>query len=149
MKRVLGRIVGIVVVLLVLIQFVPYGRSHENPPVTGEPTWDSPRTRELAKRACFDCHSHETSWPWYASIAPISWLVQHDVDEGRDHLDFSAWDQGARHADDAAEEVEDGEMPPAIYLLGHPQARLDESERAALVQGLRATFGERRRGRDD
>jgi hypothetical protein len=65
-----------------LVQLVPYGRDHSNPPATGEPTWDAPETRALAKQACFDCHSNETEWPAYASIAPVSWLVQRDVNEG-------------------------------------------------------------------
>lgn len=69
--------------LLLAIQLVPYGRDHSNPPGRTEPSWDSPATRELARRACFDCHSNETEWPAYASIAPASWLAQYDVDEGR------------------------------------------------------------------
>jgi hypothetical protein len=63
----------------VLIQLVPFGRDHTNPVVTAEPRWDSPVTRELADRACFDCHSNETEWPWYAGVAPVSWLVYRDV----------------------------------------------------------------------
>jgi len=70
-KHLLGVLVG----LLVVIQFVPYGRAHTNPPVAQEPIWDSPQTRELARRACFDCHSNETMWPWYSNIAPISWIA--------------------------------------------------------------------------
>jgi hypothetical protein len=54
---------------LLAMQLVPYGRAHTNPPVTGEPTWDAPGTRALAKQACFDCHSNETEWPAYAHIA--------------------------------------------------------------------------------
>jgi hypothetical protein len=54
------------------IQLVPYGRDHTNPPGTGEPSWDTPATRALAKQACFDCHSNETEWPAYASVAPVS-----------------------------------------------------------------------------
>jgi hypothetical protein len=65
--------------LVALIQAVPYGRAHSNPPVVSEPAWDSPRARELAVRACFDCHSNETVWPWYSNIAPVSWLIQSDV----------------------------------------------------------------------
>src|SRR5574340_945670 len=78
-------IVATLVVLagFLLIQLVPYGRNHTNPPVTGEPRWDSPQTRALAARACFDCHSNETKWRWYSNIAPISWLIQRDVDSGR------------------------------------------------------------------
>ena len=58
---------------VVVMQLVPYGRDHSNPPVTAEPNWDSPETRALFKRACFDCHSNETVWPWYAYVAPFSW----------------------------------------------------------------------------
>ena len=68
---------------LLAIQLIPYGRAHANPPVLAEPAWDSPATRDLAVRACFDCHSNETVWPWYSNIAPVSWLVQRDVDGGR------------------------------------------------------------------
>ncbi|MRR33844.1 hypothetical protein EG829_03970, partial [bacterium] len=63
----------------IFIQAVPYGRNHDNPPVVREPNWDSPETRGLAKRVCFDCHSNETVWPWYTWVAPVSWLVYRDV----------------------------------------------------------------------
>jgi Haem-binding domain len=137
--------------VLLLIQVVPYGRNHSNPPVTGTPSWASPRTRELAQRACFDCHSHETRWPWYASIAPVSWRIQHDVDEGRSHLDFSAFDHPQQDARDAAEEVEKGDMPPFDYRWMHAEARLTDEERTELVRGLTSMFGRRERGagRDD
>ena len=59
---------------LLLIQAVPYGRNHNNPPVNREPGWDSPNTRAITKRACFDCHSNETIWPWYTWIAPFPGL---------------------------------------------------------------------------
>ena len=83
---------GIVVVMGLLIQVIPYGHDHTNPPVVNEPNWDSPQTREITKRACFDCHSNETVWPWYSNIAPVSWLVYRDVSDGREHLNFSEWD---------------------------------------------------------
>ena len=73
---------------LLVIQLIPYGREHSNPAVVSEPPWDSPATRAFAVTACFDCHSNETEWPWYSNIAPMSWLVQRDVDEGRQHLNF-------------------------------------------------------------
>ncbi len=79
-------------VALAAIQFVPYGRDHTNPPVTASPAWDSPRTEQLVRAACYDCHSNETVWPWYSSVAPASWLLQRDVDEGRDHMNFSEWE---------------------------------------------------------
>ena len=127
--------------LFALIQLVPYGRAHHNPPVRREPPWDRPETRELAARACFDCHSNEVRWPWYSHVAPASWLVQHDVDEAREHLNFSEWDRPQKEADDAAEEVEEGEMPLWYYLPAHPEAALSDGERRQLVAGLQATIG--------
>lgn len=85
-----GLIVGVVV--FALIQLVPYGRDHDNPPVTQAPEWDSVRTEQLAVDACYDCHSNETEWPWYTNIAPMSWLIQRDVDGGREELNFSEMD---------------------------------------------------------
>ena len=127
--------------LLALIQLLPYGRDHTNPPVVAEPAWDSTETRELAVRACFDCRSNETVWPWYSNIAPMSWVLQRDVDEGREHLNFSGW-QREQEGEEAAETVDEGTMPPGNYLLTHPEARLDDVENAALIAGLGATFGE-------
>lgn len=136
-QRVLVGLVGAVVI----IQLVPYGRAHANPPVVSEPVWDSPRTRELAERACFDCHSNETVWPWYSNVAPVSWLVQHDTDEGRAVLNLSEWNRPQEDAGEAGETVRDGEMPPAIYLPTHPEARLTDTERDELARGLDATLG--------
>jgi hypothetical protein len=133
-------------VLLVAIQLVPYGRATYNPPVVSEPAWDSAETRDLARRACFDCHSHETRWPWYARIAPVSWLVQHDVDEGRHELNFSDWAHPGEEAGEAAESVAEGEMPPRPYLMLHGEARLTAGERQALMAGLQRTIGGREGG---
>ena len=83
-KRSLGLGALAVLAVLVAIQFVPYGRAHDNPPPVQEPRWDSARTRALAEVACFTCHSNETRWPWYSHIAPASWLVQRDVEQGRE-----------------------------------------------------------------
>ena len=142
MKRALQILVGLVL-LFGLIQLVPYGRAHTNPPVTGEPAWDSPRTRELAVRACFDCHSNQTTWPWYSHVAPISWFLQNHVDGGREHLNFSQWDAKApqRAAKHAAREVRGGDMPLSTYTWMHPAARLTDAERDELAKGLIATFG--------
>ena len=125
-----------------VIQLVPYGRDHTNPPVAGEPIWDAPATRALAKQACFDCHSNETEWPAYASIAPASWLVQHDVDEGRAVLNFSEWTRPQKDAKEAPKEVREGEMPPTAYKLIHAHARLDAADLDRLAQGLTQTLGQ-------
>lgn len=129
------------IALLVVAQLVPYGRATTNPPVVAEPRWDSPITRDLARRACFDCHSNETEWPLYSRIAPVSWLVAHDVLEGREMLNFSEWQRPQEEAGEAGETVTEGEMPPWIYTVMHPEARLSDAERAALVKGFAATIG--------
>lgn len=145
MRRLMFRIIRTVllagIVLLVAAQMIPYGRSRTNPPVVAEPRWDSPMTRDLARRACFDCHSNETEWPWYSRVAPVSWLVAWDVQEGRAVLNVSEWQRPQEEAREAAETVTEGEMPPRLYTLMHAHARLSDSERAALVSGLTATLG--------
>jgi hypothetical protein len=128
--------------LAVLIQLLPYGRDHGNPPVVAEPLWDSARTRELAVAACFDCHSNETKWPWYSNIAPISWKIQSGVDSGRDELNYSDFDAANEHFADSAQSVRDGEMPPGDYKLLHAGARLSAAEKQELIDGLVATFGD-------
>jgi hypothetical protein len=130
-------LIGIVAlaVLALLIQIIPYGHDHTNPAVVEEPNWDSPQTRELAQRACFDCHSNETVWPWYSNIAPVSWLIYHDVSDGRQHLNLSEGG-GQSSANEIRRVLQSGEMPPANYLLLHPEARLTDQERQALIDGL-------------
>jgi mono/diheme cytochrome c family protein len=127
--------------LLVAIQFIPYGRNHTNPPVTAAVAWDSRATESLVRGACFDCHSNETRWPWYSHVAPASWLVQSDVNEGRTKLDFS--EGNLKEIDEVEEVVSEGEMPPWFYRLAHREAWLSAEEKQALVNGLRATFADR------
>ncbi len=139
---VIGTIVG-VIILALAIQLVPYGRDHTNPPVQAEPQWNSPETRALAQRACFDCHSNQTVWPWYSNIAPLSWLIQHDVDAGRRTLNFSEWNRPRREEEGVTRVIESGRMPPAYYILLHPSAYLSSQETQALIQGLNATVAQR------
>jgi hypothetical protein len=134
-------VVGLVVVAFVIIQLVPYGHNHTNPPVVAEPPWNAPQTRALAMRACYDCHSNETVWPWYTNVAPVSWLVQRDVDEGRRKLNFSIWDPPPRAPRGLARTIQQGQMPPSYYTLIHPEAQLSQPETQALIQGLEATLG--------
>ena len=144
----LARALGIVGGLLLAIQLVPYGWNHTNPAVVAEPKWDTPRTRELFFRACADCHSNATKWPLYSRIAPVSWLVYNDVQEGREHLNISEWNRPQKDADEASEKLQEGEMPLPIYLPLHPEARLSPAEKADLVAGLAATLGTEGAGRD-
>ena len=136
-----------------LIQLVPYGRDHSNPKAGNRVAWNAPETEALARRACFDCHSNQTVWPWYASVAPISWRVQSHVDEGRETLNFSdfrAGDHNVTHAaGKASREVLHGDMPPADYLLAHPLARLNPAERKVLIEGLKATFAQFAKSKQD
>ena len=104
--------------------------------MTEEAPWPSDRAREIAVTACHDCHSKETDWPVYSYVAPMSWLVRHDVEEGRDVLNFSTWDRGEQEADDAAEAVEEGEMTPSQYTRLHPDARLSDEEEQILIDAL-------------
>ena len=145
----IGKALVVLGAALVLIQLVPFGRDHKNPPVTGTPQWDSPRTEELFNRACRDCHSNETVWPWYSSVAPVSWLTSLDVNIGRKKFNVSEWGrEGMNKGDEAAEETREGKMPPWFYLPAHPEAKLTPSEKDELAKGLAATFGEEKKETD-
>ena len=141
------RIVLGLVIVLAGIQLIPVWLWQKNPPVSREPTWDSPETRALARGACFDCHSNQTAWPLYARVAPVSWLVTWDVLKGRDELNFSAWGVARREggevkgAEDAAKQIREGEMPPGLYAMMHAAARLDDATRTRLIRGLQASLG--------
>lgn len=122
--------------LLFLIQLVPYGRSHANPPVTRAARWPSGPGRKLAETGCYDCHSNLTDWRWYSNVAPSSWLVQHDVEDGRGALNFSEWDRPQPDAGELAAQVSSGEMPPLQYTLIHRSAKLSSAEKEQLVTAI-------------
>ena len=130
-----------IVIAAILIQFIPYGHTHTNPPQTKEPPWDSPETRELIHRACFDCHSNATTFPWYSNVAPVSWLLQRDVNGGRSHLNFTEWDRPQKHAKDVAQQVKQGDMPPWFYLPMHPAARLTAAQKQMVIDGAEKSLG--------
>ncbi|HOC44616.1 MAG TPA: heme-binding domain-containing protein [Thermoanaerobaculales bacterium] len=143
MRRTILILVGALIVILIAIQLVPVDRS--NPPVVAD-FEEPPAVRAVLRASCYDCHSHETSWPWYSRVAPVSWLVAHDIEEGRDHLNFSMWgsyDQKrrAKLAEEMWEEVEEGAMPLKMYLLAHPDARLSEAAKATLRDWSLASHG--------
>jgi exonuclease VII small subunit len=130
--------IGVLLGVGVLIQFVPVERT--NPPVVREVRWDSEATRTQARTSCYDCHSNETVWPWYSNIAPASWLIAKDVNEGREHLNFSQWDQPNEDLEAITQLIEDGEMPLEKYLALHGEARMDAAAQSAFIQGLTATL---------
>ena len=128
---------GLMVIgVLVAIQFAPVTTA--NPPLESDiPT--SLEVKVVLRRACYDCHSHETVWPWYSQIAPISWLIARDVQEGRAEVNFSTWNrystqQQVKKLKESWEEVVEGEMPPWFYLPIHRDARLLPEDRALLRQ---------------
>jgi hypothetical protein len=121
--------------LLTALQLVPVDRS--NPRVETEISAPDP-VRQILRKACYDCHSHETRWPWYAYVAPVSWYVHHDVEHGREHLNFSAWNRyDAKEQrelfEEIDEEVSERSMPLPIYVSLHAEARLTNAERRALT----------------
>jgi hypothetical protein len=125
---------GVLMISLMAIQLVPVNRT--NPPVETEVP-ASVEVRSILRRACYDCHSNETVWPWYSRIAPISWLIARDVREGREELNLSTWNryttkQQLKKLKDSWDEVAEGEMPPWMYLPPHPDARLSADDRTAL-----------------
>lgn len=144
MKRIL--VVGTVMFVLVfgLLQLVPYGWKKTNPPVTAEAPWPSGEAAQIARTSCYDCHSNETEWPAYSYVAPMSWLVRRDVDDGRAALNFSEWDEEqAEEAEEAEDKVEDGEMPLPNYVRIHSDARLTDEEAGILLDAIeRMTEGE-------
>ena len=137
--------VAVVLVAFGLIQLVPY--RVDNPPVNHEPAWDSPRTRELAVAACFNCHSNQTATYWWEDIAPLSWWITSHVNSGRARLNFSECTRsgsgGGFGEGRAGESVLNGRMPPNYYTwLGlHSEAKLTSRQRQELAAGLETTLG--------
>ena len=128
------------IALFALIQLIPFGRAHDDPPVTKQPAWDSAQTQVLFSRACGDCHSNETTWPWYSNVAPVSWLVTNDVNGGREKINVSEWDRPQDEAGDVAEVIQSGEMPPFYYTWMHSSAKLSSAEKQQLISGWQATM---------
>lgn len=150
MKKVTYIVVGLVALLIALAAVQASAKNRNNPPVISEPQWDSPETRNLAERACYDCHSNQTKWPLYSGLPLVGGLISDHVLEGREHLNFSQWGVagGEQEADEAAEKVfepmhyaEDDVIPQPPYSLFHPKARLTTAEREQLAAGFIATFG--------
>ncbi len=138
-RRLLSRLALGLLVVLAVIQLVPVERS--NPPVAR--TVEVPEdVGAIFRRACWDCHSNETVWPWYSRVAPVSWLVAHDVHEGREELNFTQWDYPPPKRRKKLEEIDevlgDAEMPLPIYLRVHPKAALSPAEIDLVQRWARA-----------
>ncbi|NJC95746.1 MAG: cytochrome C [Anaerolineales bacterium] len=140
MKKTLTYILLVGVIIFGLIQLLPIGKNHTNPPTVSEPNWNSPETRTAVKEHCFQCHSNETEWPWYSNIAPASWLIYADVREGRAHFNFSDWGAHPGELDEMINEINEGGMPPIQYWIFHPNSRLSDTQKQSLISGLQATL---------
>ncbi|HYO78169.1 MAG TPA: heme-binding domain-containing protein [Thermoanaerobaculia bacterium] len=143
---------GVLLALAFLgMQFIQPKRT--NPPIVAANVLQPPRyIQPILKRACYDCHSSATHWPWYSYIAPMSWRVVHDVDEGRDELSFSEWntynpDQRAHLLEEICDVAEDGEMPLKPYTLLHPSAKLTIEDKRALCVWTDSLLPPHRRSR--
>lgn len=95
--------------------------------------------RSAIERACRDCHSEATRYPWYSYIAPVSCLINRDVTSGREHLNLSKWSEypvtrRERCLSEIANQVQDGGMPLAIYVAMHPSAKLSDSDVHAIFE---------------
>lgn len=136
-------LVGAVIVLIVA-QLVPYPPA-ENPPVTQE-VQTTAEVRAVLSESCFDCHSHETQWPWYSHVIPTKWFVRGHVAEGRESLNFSTWDtyppdRAAHKLEEVVEMVEEGSMPLSSYIRMHPGADLTVEEREQILAWARSLMG--------
>ena len=132
----LKRLVLALVVLLVVIQVVRPSR--DNPIVDPKNEMSAslavpPDVAAIFARSCNDCHSNRTIWPWYSTVAPVSWLVAFDVNQGRSELNFSEW--GMAHPKEKADALEEickelteKEMPGPIYPILHPTAKLTDAD---------------------
>ncbi len=136
----LKRLVFVAVVILIVAQV--YRPSRTNPPV--DPSREiaatgvmPPAVAAIFSRACNDCHSYRTVWPWYSAVAPVSWLVVYDVRAGRKKMNLSDWagydaQKESKLVDEACKEVREGEMPGTMYTLMHPQAKLTVGDVQAI-----------------
>jgi hypothetical protein len=133
-------------VVFAALQVIP-GPAKTNPPVvSGRAAGASLRMNAevsaMLRRACMDCHSHETRWPWYSRIAPLSWQIAQDVNSARKAMNFSEWSTGAGRMPSSAvgalaaacANVKSGRMPLPRYLMLHPEARLSPRDQATFCE---------------
>jgi hypothetical protein len=140
LKKYFWILVAGAIVLFLLIQLIPFGHNRTNPAVVSELNWSSPEARALVKEHCFQCHSNETNWTWYANIAPGSWLIAYDVIEGRNAFNFSDWNNYYGELDEMVGAIQEGEMPPVQYWIFHPSSRLNAQQKQDLIDALSSSL---------
>jgi hypothetical protein len=138
MRRVVTIAIGAVLVFLAVAQLFPVDR--DNPPIAADLA-APPAIKGLLRSSCYNCHSNETRWPAYARVAPVSWLVASDVHQGRRELNFSDWGLLAsrrqrKELQESRKEILDGDMPPLLYRVLHPEARMSAQQRQRVLEWL-------------
>jgi hypothetical protein len=138
-------LLGLIVVFAVL-QIIPRNEP-QNKEVSDEDIFAiesaSMELKSLVEGACYDCHSYQTKHPWYSGVAPFSWWIDDHIEEAREHLNFSKWgsytsDKRAHKAEEAVEEVDEGEMPLESYQLAHASARLSDDEFRMMINWFKS-----------
>jgi hypothetical protein len=137
-NRILTAVTMVLLVFLLIAQFITVQRT--NPPLKGDLA-APPHIKTLLRRACYDCHSNETRWLWYAYIAPVSWLILHDVERGRQELNFSEWGSyypatRIRKLQWMGQALREENMPPWTYRIFHPGTGLTQRDSTALEQWI-------------
>lgn len=140
MKKTIFKVIWGLIGFVILMQFFP--PKLENLPVTAKLNVPE-NIQAILEVSCYDCHSNETNYPWYSRIFPVSYLIAHDVNEGREELNFSEWTYPPKKAnhklDEIGEEaVEESEMPPWFYVILHPDASLTDGEKKELRAWLQS-----------
>lgn len=133
------RILVLIILVLGVIQFIPHKRKESvSVDASAKFTTENTEVRSILDKACMDCHSNESEYPWYADIVPVNYFLDNHIEEGREHLNFSEWNtlptKDREHAlEEIVEMVEEKEMPMLSYWLVHWEAKLTDAERATLV----------------
>lgn len=139
------RILQILLVVFVAAQFFQPDRSAPaaDPALYMLVMTNAPQDiRDLVTGACYDCHSYATQYPWYVHITPVNFIMQHHINEGREHLNFSRWDKyaGSKDAGECGEMIQKGEMPPGYYKLMHAHGRLSDAQQQLLMSWFAANI---------
>lgn len=140
--------IGLLVVFVV-IQFFRIDKSVPDYDKAGDFVAMNPGNAEgatLLKSACYDCHSYETRYPWYAEVAPVSWAIADHVEEGREHVNFSLWgsyssEDKSEILEESVEEIQEGKMPDPNYVKMHAEAEMTESNKTLLINYLESLSG--------
>jgi len=127
-----------VILVFIGIQFVPMNVPADLPVKDGDALEASENVQAILERSCFDCHSSHTTFPWYSSIAPVSWFTKDHVKEGREHLNFSTWnsyddEKKMKYLEKLPKAIK-SKMPMASYLIMHKEAKLSDADKTAIAE---------------